>query len=104
MGITESTRTKKARDMITTFKKLTIVAKRLNRIPVKYKDFTGREFNTFYTTREMLENIVFNLGSDNTIKRDYRTLDNSPLKELGFKSIALYTDILTGESIAILGI
>lgn len=65
---------------MTTFEKVAIIANRLNKMPIPY---TGNKCETFYTTREMLENIVIKIGSDNTIEQDYRTLEKSCLKEMG---------------------
>lgn len=91
--------------MANKFQQLSIVAKRLNKMPVNYRNFRGREFVTYYTTWEMLQDIVNSIGTNNnTMENDYRSLENSPLKEMGFRSIALYIDKLTGESIAILGV
>lgn len=83
---------------MTTFEKVSIIARRLNKMPISY---TGNKCETFYTTREMLENIVIKIGSDNTIEQDYRTLEKSCLKEMG---LAVYIDHLSNGRIAIFGV
>ena len=89
---------------MTTFEKVATIAKTLNRMPVPYITAAGYTCTTFYTTRKFLENIVIKIGSDNTIERDYRSLEDSCWKELGFKYIAIYIDNLSNGRIAILGI
>lgn len=86
------------------FLQVAVIARKLNRIPVNYKNYAGREFETFYTTTEFLENLVLKIGVDNSMEKEYRSLEKSCLKELGFTRIALFTDKLTNGSIAILGI
>lgn len=86
------------------FQKLSIIVKKLKKMPINYKNFRGKEFMTFCTTQGMLQNIMFNLGSDNTIQRDYEYIKDMPLGELGFKSRVLYIDNLTGKAIAIFGV
>lgn len=41
---------------MTTFEKVAIIANRLNKMPIPYTTYTGNKCETFYTTREMLEN------------------------------------------------
>ena len=48
--------------------------------------------------------IVIKIGSDNTIEQDYRTLEKSCLKEMGFKNLAVYIDHLSNGRIAIFGV
>lgn len=86
------------------FQEIAIIARKLNKMPVNYRNFAGREFETFYTTVELLQDIVFKAGEDNSREKEYRSLETSCLKEMGFKYIALFVDKVTGESIAILGI
>jgi hypothetical protein len=86
------------------FYKLTVIAEKLNRMPVNYKSFAGREYTTYYTTHELLSKIVLNIGIDNSLEKEFRNLEDSCLKELGFKQMGLFTDKLSGKSIAILGI
>lgn len=88
---------------MTTFEKVAAVAYKLNRIPVSYTTRAGK-CETFYTTREMLENIVSKISSDNTIEREYRTLENSCLREMGFENLAVYIDRLSDGKIAIFGV
>lgn len=52
----------------------------------------------------MLEKIIANIYLNNTVKCEYRTLENSCLKELGFKSIVMYTDRCSDDGIAIFGV
>lgn len=89
---------------MTTFEKVAVVAYKLNRMPVSYTTGAGNKCETFYTTREMLENIVIKISSDNTIEREYRTLENSCLKEIGFKNLVVYIDRLSDGKIAIFGV
>lgn len=89
---------------MTTFEKVAIIANRLNKMPIPYTTYTGNKCETFYTTREMLENIVIKIGSDNTIEQDYRTLEKSCLNEMGFKNLAVYIDHLSNGRIAIFGV
>ena len=89
---------------MTTFEKVAAVAYKLNRMPVSYTIRAGNKCETFYTTREMLENIVIKIGSDNTIEREYRTLENSCLREMGFENLAVYIDRLSDGKIAIFGV
>lgn len=90
--------------MTTTFEKLSVLANKLNKMPVNYTSASGRVFKTYYTTHEFLSTICLNIGQDNSMEKDYRNLKDSCLKELGFKHIATFIDKLTGESIAILGV
>lgn len=83
--------------------KVILVSEKLNRMPVNYRTFNGTECQTFYTTVEFLQDIVFKIGSDNTVERDYRSLHESCLKEFGFKYIAIYIEPSTGRAVAILG-
>lgn len=85
------------------FYALTVLVKRLKRMPVKYKDFSGRVFETYYTTHELLSRIVLGMSTDSNTEKRYRECTGS-LKEIGFKKIALFINKSTGESIAILGI
>ena len=89
---------------MTTFEKVAVVAYKLNRMPVSYTTSAGNKCETFYTTREMLENIVSKINSDNTIEREYRTLENSCLREMGFENLAVYIDRLSDGKIAIFGV
>lgn len=86
------------------FFEIAVMAKKLNRMPVNYKNYAGKEFETFYTTTEFLEDLVIKVGVDNSMEKEYRSLEKSCLKDMGFKRIALFTDKLTPYSIAILGI
>lgn len=79
---------------MTTFEKVAIIANRLNKMPIPYTTYTGIKCETFYTTREMLENIVIKIGSDNTIEQDYRTLEKSCLKEMGFSQYTLTISLM----------
>lgn len=90
--------------MKTAFQKLHILVKNLKRLPVNYRNFTGREFVTYYTTTTHLAEIALRVGTDITMERDIRLIQDPSLKELGFKQIALYFDKFTNESIAILGV
>lgn len=89
---------------MTTFEKVAVVAYKLNRMPVSYTTGAGNKCETFYTTREMLENIVSKINSDNTIELEYRTLENSCLREMGFENLAVYIDRLSDGKIAIFGV
>ena len=89
---------------MTTFEKVAVVAHKLNKMPVQYTTAAGHKCETFYTTREMLENIVISIGSDNTVERNYRSLENSCLREMGFKYLAVYVDKLSDGKIAIFGV
>lgn len=86
------------------FEHLSVLANKLNRMPVNYKDITGREYITFYSTIEFLNNLYRNIGVNDSIERNLRNLENPCLKELGFKQVATFTNKLTNESIAIFGI
>lgn len=86
------------------FEHLSVLASKLNRMPINYRNYAGREYTTFYTTLEMLYNIYMNIGINNSIEKDLRNLEDSCLKELGFKQLATFVNKLTGESIAIFGI
>ena len=88
---------------MTTFEKVAIIVRKLNKMPIPYTTYTGNKCETFYTTREMLENIVIKIGSDNTVEKDYRTLEKSCLREMGFKNLAVYIDRLSNGKIAIFG-
>lgn len=90
--------------MTTSFQKLSVVANRLNRMPINYKNYKGTEFKTYYTTVEFLGQIVLAVGTDNSVEKDYQDLGDSCLREMGFKYLALFTDKLSNEKIAILGI
>ena len=89
---------------MTTFEKVAIIARKLNKMPIPYTTYTGNKCETFYTTREMLENIVSKINSDDTIEREYRTLENSCLREMGFENLAVYIDRLSDGKIAIFGV
>ena len=89
---------------MTTFEKVAIIARKLNKMPIPYTTYTGNKCETFYTTREMLENIVIKIGSDNTVEKDYRTLEKSCLREMGFENLAVYIDRLSDGKIAIFGV
>ena len=86
------------------FEHLSVLANKLNRMPINYRDHAGREYTTFYTTVEFLNNLYHNIGVNDSMERSLRDLKDSCLKELGFKHIATFIDKLTGESIAILGV
>lgn len=86
------------------FKALSVLASKLNKMPIDYTSAAGRVYKTYYTTHDFLSTIYLNIGSDNSIEKDLRTLNDSCLKELGFKQLGTFTNVLTGESIAIFGI
>lgn len=87
-----------------TFQKLSVVASKLNRMPVNYRSFAGIEFQTYYTTYELLTKIKLGIGRDNSMDMDFRSLEDSCLKELGFKYIATFINKVGNGAIAILGI
>lgn len=87
-----------------TFQKLSVVASKLNRMPVNYKSFAGTEFQTYYTTYELLTRIKLGIGQDNSMDMGFRSLEDSCLKELGFKYIATFINKAGNGAIAILGI
>ena len=87
-----------------TFQKLSVVASKLNKMPVNYKSFAGTEFQTYYTTCEFLTRIKLGIGKDNSMDIDLRSLEDSCLKELGFKYIATFINKVGNGAIAILGI
>lgn len=89
---------------MTTFQKVSIVASKLNRMPVNYKNFAGTEFQTYYTTYELLTRIKLGIGQDNSMNMELRSLEDSCLKELGFKYIATFINKVGNGAIAILGI
>lgn len=89
---------------MTTFQKVSIVASKLNRMPVNYKSFAGIEFQTYYTTYELLTRIKLGIGQDNSMDIELRNLEDSCLKELGFKYIATFINKIGNGAIAILGI
>ena len=90
---------------MTKFEELATIARKLNKMPVPYKTIKGNECETYYTTAEMLCDIVFKVGTnDNSVECEYRSLENSCLREMGFKYIAIYIDKLSDGRIAILGV
>ena len=89
---------------MTTFQKVSVVASKLNRMPVNYRSFAGTEFQTYYTTWEFLTKIKLGIGQDNSVDIEFRSLEDSCLKELGFKYIATFINKVGNGAIAILGI
>lgn len=69
-----------------TFQKLSVVASKLNKMPVNYKSYAGTEFQTYYTTCEFLTRIKLVIGQDNSMDIDLRSLEDSCLKELGLST------------------
>lgn len=86
------------------FEHISVLASKLNKMPVNYRDYKGREYITFYTTIEFLNHLYHNIDVNDSMERDLRNLENSCLKELGFKQVATFTNKTTDESIAIFGI
>ena len=89
---------------MTTFQKISVVASKLNRMPVNYRSFAGTEFSTFYTTHEMLSKIYLNIGEDNSVDMQLRNLEDSCLRDAGFKFIATFINKVGNGAIAIFGI
>lgn len=83
---------------------ITAFTKKCGKMPINYRTFSGIECKTFYTNRSALQDAVFLIGSDNTIEINYRTLENSPLREAGFQNMVIYIEKSSGRAIAILGV
>jgi len=88
---------------MTNFQKIKTEAEKLDKFPASYKSCAGKESVTYYTDLRTLIDIYLMVGTDNSLEKELRNITDTSFCEFGFEQMALFTDKLTGESIAILG-
>jgi hypothetical protein len=88
------------------FNAISTIAHTMNKMPVDYRSITGKHYPTYYTSIELLSNLIDRIDDDDSLDKDIRDLksEKSCLTELGFSKMCIFFNKYSGEAIAILGI